>query len=226
MNYLDDLFAKLVGKKIFFYGADATGIRLLREAEKRNVNVQYVVDRDTMKQGLTILGKKILSPYELMNENYDEACIVVTAPGGKERIVNTLQGMGFSIEKNIILDYVEKCNDFSIYCNDQLLGISRGKNTITEMRESIHSEKVMLVLGGSTTDPYYNGIKSWPYFLQEMFDDNSINVRVLNGGVIGYTLAQELLLLLRDGLSEAPDYLIDFSGYNDFAPALNIDNQG
>lgn len=226
MDYFGDLFAKLKGRKIFFYGADATGIRLLHEAEKRNVNVQYVVDRDIRKQGSTILGKKILDPYDLMYESYSDASIVVTAPVGKQSIINTLLDMGFSLEKNIVLDYVDKYNNLSLYCNDQLLGISRGKNTIVEMRPSVPFEKVMLVLGGSTTDPNYNNIKSWPYFLQEIFDNNSINVKVLNSGVIGYTSAQELLLLLRDGLSEKPDYLVDLSGYNDFAPALNVDDEG
>ena len=226
MDFFDSLFAKLSNRKIFLYGADATCIRFLREAEKRSVSIQYLVDRDTKKQGLTLLGKRILNPYELMDENYEEASIVITAPVGKQSIVNTLLGMGFSLEENIILDYVDQGDYQSIYCNDLLLGISRGGKTIVEMRPRKRNDKTMLVLGGSTTDPYYNNIKSWPFFLQKLFDDNSLGIQVLNGGVIGYALAQELLLLLRDGIKIRPDYLVDYSGYNDFAPALNIDNEG
>jgi hypothetical protein len=226
MDFLDGLFEKLSDKKIILYGADATAIRLLYEAEKRKVHIEYMVDRDKEKQGTTLLGIDIRDPYDLLSEDYGDVYIVITAPVGKQGIVDTLLGMGFSMEDNIILDFIEYYNDFTRYCNDSLLGMSRGENTLVSMRQGLSGDRIILTLGGSTTDPYYNKIKSWSYYLQQMLDDRDMNVRVVSGGVLGYTSSEEMLLFIRDGMRIHPDYVVDFSGYNDFAPANNIDGEG
>ena len=73
---------------------------------------------------------------------------------------------------------------------------------------------VILALGGSTTDGVSYG-HSWPEELQGLLDSKRIPATVINGGTGGYSTNQELIKLIRDGLSFRPDIVISFSGAND-----------
>ena len=89
--------------------------------------------------------------------------------------------------------------------------------------KSSDNEIVIVVVGGSTTDPLFGGITSWPFYLQELIDNNGMVARVVNIAQSGYTSLQELLVLLRDGLAVKPDVVISYSGYNDITPGGDIE---
>jgi lysophospholipase L1-like esterase len=73
---------------------------------------------------------------------------------------------------------------------------------------------VILTLGGSTTDGVNYG-HSWPEELQKTINKRGQTATVINGGTGGYSTNQELIKLLRDGLTFLPDVVISYSGVND-----------
>ncbi len=75
------------------------------------------------------------------------------------------------------------------------------------------AEYTIVTLGGSTTDPTY--VHAWPSTLAKLLNENGMHVRVLNGGVAGYSSNQELLKLVRDVLPLEPDMVISLNGVND-----------
>ena len=208
------------GKKIVLYGADASGLAFLREAEERGLRIEYFADRDESKQGKSLLGVPVKSPMDLMYEDPEDLRIVITAPGGRIAIEKALKEMGFD-ETLIVSAYAEGRGGADYL--DSLLGISRGRETLVPMKDTPGgAEKKILTIGGSTTDPYWDGIHSWPWFLQKLCDEAGFSVEVINAGVMGYTSSAELLVLLRDGVELKPDLVISFSGYNDYSPSINV----
>lgn len=73
---------------------------------------------------------------------------------------------------------------------------------------------VIVALGGSTTDGINYG-HSWSEELSNLLRANGLRGTVINGGTGGYASSQELLKLIRDGLSFNPDIVISYSGIND-----------
>ena len=223
MDFIKEMLPELKGHKIVIYGADVTGLSFLLEAGRAGLEVAYLVDGNKSKWGTMMYGKEICAPYDLLCEDKNLIKIVICAPTGKNSIIHTLEDMGFEADKHIDVRYIEKkdqCDHIDI-----TMGISRGNKTIVDMRGSGTGGKrgvTVLILGGSTSDPSYNGIHSWPYYFQKLLDEAGINARVLNGAVIGYSSSQELLCLLRDGLRHKPDIVISYTGYNDYTPALDL----
>jgi lysophospholipase L1-like esterase len=73
---------------------------------------------------------------------------------------------------------------------------------------------IILAMGGSTTD----GVQfdhSWPEELSKLLAQRGISGTIVNGGTGGYSTNQELLKLVRDGLTFKPDIIISYSGVND-----------
>jgi lysophospholipase L1-like esterase len=73
----------------------------------------------------------------------------------------------------------------------------------------------IVTLGGSTTDPIVE--RSWPEQLAAQMREAGYRVLVYNGGVAGYSSSQELLKLLRDGLTQKPHVVVSLNGINDMA---------
>ncbi len=97
-------------------------------------------------------------------------------------------------------------------------GFSKGPfvyyNTFNKKNKSI------LVLGGSTTDGYFQHVSdgyTWPYYLQKLIDKNKLNYNVINGGTGGYSSEQELLKLIIDAknINSKIEYVISLNGIND-----------
>lgn len=224
MNFSKGFWDQFKGKKVVLYGADVSGFAFLYWADKADVNVAYFVDRNNEKQKMLIMGKEVKAPIELMYENSDEIKIVITAPGGKDSIVKTLTEMGFRCDKHIVTEFVDNRLGSKHRQVDILLGTSRGDEILYEMKKkNPDDEMLIMVVGGSTTDPLYEGINSWSFYLQEVIDNNGIAARVVNVAECGYTSSQELLVLLRDGLAVNPDVVISYSGWNDVSPAADIE---
>ena len=116
---------------------------------------------------------------------------------------------------------------------DPILGYARMEDEIPgfhifrsdDSHRDEDKRKIRIVtLGGSTSDPYQVNIKSWPEYLFEQLIDMGINAEVYAGGVGSYTVAQELLKMIRDGIALKPDVVISYSGINDATtlPDLNL----
>ncbi len=72
----------------------------------------------------------------------------------------------------------------------------------------------ILITGGSTSDLFYNS-NNWPYYLEKLFLQNGYHVNIYIGAVAGYNSGQELLILIRYGLTIKPDVHISYSGANE-----------
>lgn len=75
----------------------------------------------------------------------------------------------------------------------------------------------ILALGGSCTEDGRNKFESWPEFLYKILKADGVDCTVFNGGCSGYTSAQELLKLIRDGVLLNPDIIISYSGVNEYS---------
>lgn len=72
---------------------------------------------------------------------------------------------------------------------------------------------VIVTLGGSTTEGLARD--AWPKRLQGLLAIHGIPAVVWNGGISGYGSGQELLKLLRDGVTLKPDIVISYDGVNE-----------
>lgn len=72
----------------------------------------------------------------------------------------------------------------------------------------------IFVTGGSTSDIAMHPT-NWPLKLHELLSEKHINATIYIGAIAGYSSGQELLKLLRDGISLKPNIHISYSGAND-----------
>lgn len=218
-KFADGFWDQFKDKKTVLYGAGWAGRALLYWAEKAGIDVAYFVDRDLQKHKMQIAGKDVKAPIELMYEDYEKIKIVIAGFAGKDSMIKTLTEMGFSCDKQIVItDFPEKYMGYDSNHVDALLGASRGDKTLYNMKEDYSDDDIVIItVGGSTTDPLMGGCDSWPFYLQEMIDNNKISARVVNIARSGYTSSQELLVLLREGIDIRPDIVVSYSGYNDCA---------
>lgn len=72
----------------------------------------------------------------------------------------------------------------------------------------------IFVTGGSTTDVSLNP-HNWPVALQQLLSQKKVNAIIYVAALGGYSTAQELFTLFRDGLSLNPDVHISYSGVNE-----------
>ena len=222
MRNIDRIKNYIKGKKVIAYGSGITALVFLTEASSEDVEVAYVCDGNKKKQGHKILDKDIRSPYDLIYEDADNTVIVVCSPGGKDVIRQKLYDIGF--KEDNILNYYTMKNDADHM--DVLLGMGRGEQTIVDMKPDSIAERKILILGGSTSDPTYEGMRSWSWYLQRKIDDIGADIKVLNAATVGFASGQELLCLLRDGIKEKPEAVISYTGYNDYAESLDLPSGG
>lgn len=205
-------------KKVILYGLGGVGVTALCLLKRFGKKIDYIVDGDEEKQGQYVFGIEVKSPYDLLYENKDNLIILVTVSmAGGTDVAKVLEGMGYIYNKHYFMTlgtefyapfpYIDPILSYSRGCEDfEKVPIATGK--AEESRK-----KVILTLGGSTTDGSFYGIKSWPYYLQQKLGKGA---QIYNGGACGYTSSQELLKLVRDGFSAVkPDIVISYSGLND-----------
>lgn len=76
------------------------------------------------------------------------------------------------------------------------------------------NDGIVVALGGSTTQaPWYPS--NWTEHLYNHLRDGGRKALVYNGGVAGYSSNQELIKLIRDGLTLNPSVVISYDGIND-----------
>jgi len=185
----------------------------------------FVIDNNTedFSSPVPIPSKSV---YDLLYEDLTK--IVVLLYEYDERAVDILVGIGLDFQRNIRLfsSYRERLQLHVEYSLDVILGYISQK-TYKGIRGfsgfgSDDAQIKILTLGGSTTANDAYDCVSWSELLQRKLDANGYSVLVICGGVSGYSLYQEMNLLIRDGLLYKPDIVVDFSGINQIC--YNEDN--
>ena len=77
----------------------------------------------------------------------------------------------------------------------------------------------IVTLGGSTTSAHCVRNRPWSYYLSEKLKELHIPHVIYCGGNDSYSVSQELLRLIRDGILLEPNIVIDYSGVNNIASA-------
>lgn len=81
----------------------------------------------------------------------------------------------------------------------------------------------IVTLGGSTSDPLLENLRSWSEFLYQMLIKTyDIPIIIYAGGVSSYTVAQETIKLIKDAIVLNPDLVISYSGVNDSCDDFNL----
>ena len=124
-------------------------------------------------------------------------------------------------------DKIKKIQSFGFKLIDPLLGWRMKDNEIREKGFDLNNniivlkstnkcnkKKKILITGGSTSDVVLNK-ENWPIELIEILDSYGYCIDLHVAAVGGYSSAQELLRLIRDGLKNDIDLHISYSGVNE-----------
>ncbi|MGA2223301.1 MAG: hypothetical protein ABSH41_02515 [Syntrophobacteraceae bacterium] len=229
------------GRKLIIYGAGARGIVLHQALKILGRKTSYFIDARAEKEdGLYCCGLPVHEPIKLLYENVEDIFVVIAAASPSE-MIDTLKGLGLKPGEQFGCIFDSSLDDGTVHsaCSNRLdffLGYGRssdipGFECLRKDSTSSEGQKLtvnILTLGGSTTDPQVmdplewndealrdEGLGSWPRHLHELLNAHGIDNCIYNGGLGGYCSAQELLKLLRDGLSMHPDIVIVVDGLND-----------
>jgi len=225
-------------KKLIIYGAGARGIITNEILKLLGHQIIYFVDQKAKTEQSICNGIPILNPNKILYENIEDIFIIVAAYSFQE-INKTLTAFGLEPTvhfKNLFSSAIDDGTALAPVYNelDFFLSYSRTidfpgfEHLICKDTKNKDSPLTILTLGGSTTDPgvvdpfeQENSNKkkessgSWPKLLHELLNENNIENQIYNGGTGGHCSAQELLKLLRDGLTLRPDLVIVLDGIND-----------
>lgn len=108
---------------------------------------------------------------------------------------------------------------------DPLLGWGSNKKSVANqsvvvLKSSYPNPKKILILGGSTSDLYYDD-RSWPYFLNQIFEESKQAVELHVGAVGGHNSHQELLKIVRDARLVDYDLILSYTGVNEAVDRYN-----
>ncbi|NVN89001.1 MAG: hypothetical protein HXX11_00235 [Desulfuromonadales bacterium] len=234
-------------KSFIIYGSGARGIVFYEALRLLGYNAAYFVDK-AAKEGMTICGLPVYEPLKIMYENYNDIFVAIAAQSPTE-LITTLEGLGLEPEKHfgIIFDaslndgiHMPTANELDFFLgygrSSEIPGFQLLSSKTSDACNCNQSIKI-ITLGGSTTDPDVMDLfewnddalqksshGSWPRHFQKILSNFGIDACIYNGGIIGYSSAQELLKLWRDGLSISPDVVIVLDGFNDGLSFLSHKN--
>lgn len=238
-------------KKLIIFGSGARGIILHEALKSLHCEVAYFVDSNKMKQNSTVCGIPVHDPLQIMYENMEET-FVIAAVAVPMEIIELLKGFGLDVERDIgvIFDYQSIGEGTARVAGMPMIDFFLGYNRVSDLPgfKFLHDEEDfgknpgevlrIVTLGGSTTDPEvidpveWSDITkrqectgSWPRFLHELLTGNGIRNVIYNGGFSSYISSQEVLKLLRDGLTLKPDIVITFDGINDAQSIIRYDDK-
>lgn len=239
MIEVNRIIAASLSRRIIIYGAGARGIVLCEIFKSVGHDVAYFLDSN--KKNTNVCDVPVYEPTHIMNEEFDEIFVVVAADCPDELIKN-LKSYGLDTETTATCIFDRKSLDNGTSPTppptafDFFLGYTRiyelpgftylGSGNPNDV-DDLGSLRIV-TLGNSTTDPYVtdpieqqnadNGeyaTGSWPRVLHELLNLRGIKNCIYNGGMSGYTSAQETLKLIRDGLTLKPDIILTLDGIND-----------
>jgi len=228
-------------KKIVIFGAGARGIVLHEVLKSFGTTVSFFLDSDKAKQGKKTCGIPVQEPMTIMYENFDKLFVIVAADDPAELTQNLSKfGLELNTHFAVSFDHLTLAHDWeshlrSVPLMDFFLGFNRiwdlpgfeYLGAVPAEKRLIPMELRIITLGGSTTDPSVmdplewndkdeqKECGGWPRCFHQLLNQQNISNSIFNGGLIAYSSAQELLKLLRDGLTLKPDMVVVFDGIND-----------
>lgn len=201
-------------RKLVLYKMDILSEIIYQNLLYMGKDVEYFISDDL--SGEIIDGKEVRNVYDLLYEDIENVFVLVFALSGHASAYEKLIGLGYEFEKDFcICGMAGYSGKFDAI--DSLLGFNRRYDDVWGFKvygDSDTADIRIMTLGGSTSDPTLGNYHSWPEQLYENIS-KKYNVVLYSGGLTGYSVNQEFMKFVRDGLTLKPDILITFDGYND-----------
>lgn len=209
-------------REIIIYGSGRKEYKIAWILKYVDVSVKYYIDNIENERMMD--QSKIKPVWALLDENDDKIMVLVSELSTTN--VKVLEKMGLKVCENY--------NSWNCYRRaiprKNVLDPNLGYNFMKEkehyqgfieydMKKDV--KKSIVILGGSTTDAWLYPYKSWPELLDEKLKEEGYQVKILNGGCLGYRSSQELVKLIRDVIPIKPDIVLSYSGVNDAAQNYN-----
>lgn len=216
ITYIEDILEKKPeAEKIILYGCGTLGQVTYMYLKIMGKTAAYFVDNNVEKQGTMQYEAEIKSMYDLL---YEESYVCFFCiKYGKAEAKRELSDLGLIEDR----DYFDIARFWDRREGQEILDCFCGVSWKADLEgykrwgEDTAKHR-FLILGGSTSDPTYTLFNSWGYYFYNMLKEKyQSDVVVYSGAVIGYTSAQVLLRMMRDGLILKPDIVISLSGAND-----------
>ena len=204
-------------RKLVIYGTGEYALKCYQILQMLGYEIEYFVSSTDIET--QIEHKQVVSIYDLIYQPDEYYIYVCVEQVDYENLTYELKSLGY----RELYDYAPAWERGIDRIYDPHLGyicitVESGKEYngfYTIPANSDAKIYKILVLGGSTSDPWVGPIKLWCQILWEICQEHGYNVEVIIGGTMGYTSAQELLKLVRDGINLNVDLVISYSGTND-----------
>lgn len=216
-------------RKLVIFGTGEYALKCYKVLKMLGYEIEYFVSSTDIET--QIEHKQVVSIYDLIYQPDEYFIYVCVEQVDYEKLTYELKALGY----HELYDYAPAWGRGTDKIYDPHLGyiyttVESGKeyNGFYTIPAASGSKKYkILVLGGSTSDPWYGPDKLWCQFLWEICQEHGYNAEVIIGGTVGYTSAQELIKLVRDGINLNVDLVISYSGANDVYdrgeyPFLNV----
>ncbi len=169
-------------------------------------------------------GSRYRSMDDLLSEDPDGFLYVLLGSRGLRKIEGMLVEMGAAPDRifwnGIRTSKKTYAGIKAQNAIDPLIGYSRADGPapgfVVFGEESEDTSLRVVTLGGSTSDPTFENLKSWSEYLYESLEKLMPGRVVLYAGGEGaFVCAQECLKLMKDVLPLGPDVVVSYSGVND-----------
>lgn len=211
------LWGRCQDRNLMIYGIDQRAIDLCEYLSTKGASVYCFIDEE--HEGESVCEKKVISPIDIVYEEKDSFFIIIAKSEeyyGTSRQIFLNQGLiedlDFTYHSEVPLTKEAKCYDVTLSYN-RVVDSLEGFEVFGDVDNK--SAKMIVALGGSTTESTYLFIKGWAQYLAEMLKKDNIPAVIYCGGVAGYSSSQELLKLIRDVMPLKPDIVVSYSGLND-----------
>lgn len=207
-------------KRIIICACDDFAARLDKRLTAMGLTgTEYFIAADA--PGGRLNGKEIKAVETLMYEDSDNIYLALTASGQMHRILGRLIELGFTPDK------------LHVFCNANIPGGSRllnvydvnlgftriddipGFTIFDSGADSRGQAKIVVTLGGSTTDATFANVMSWSEMLWHKLIERGIGAVIYCGGIAAANSTQELIKCIRDVIPMKPDAVLVYSGIND-----------
>lgn len=201
---------------LVLYGYQTPGIITCAALAAVGATVRAFVEIDGYLDAEVFFNKPVFPLEQVITEVKAEKAFLIDVSQLEHQFDKVIEVYGLTKEEYSRVSGLFKYKDCDII--DPLLSYNRiGDLPGFQIHGDISEENALRIvaLGGSTTDPSYAHLKSWPHFLHEKLRKAGIPNIVFNGGIVGYTSAQERDKCIRDAMFLSPDVVLILSGDND-----------
>lgn len=206
----------LQNKNVYIYGYNHAAIQCSHCLHIFDYHFAGFLVEETQYDEICGYEDRISLPEEIL---YCQNYFIIVMSDNKEMSVKRLQALG--LQYSVDFSPIGTMSYNLLYARKNIIDPNLGhtykqKTGMNGMeiygKETSNNYKIV-ILGGSTSDGKLFPFKCWPQIMYEKI--NNEKVVVYNGGVSGYTSAQELIKLIRDIVLLNPDVIIVYDGYND-----------